>query len=95
MRGMDAGLVQRLTRTFNRTERLVVSLHYADGLTITEVAAVLQQSEDDVARILSAVIERVRAAVSRSGAASRTTAPTITVRGTVHGTGRDCAPVLA
>lgn len=94
MRGMDAGLVQRLTRTFNRTERLVVSLHYADGLTITEVAAVLQQSEDDVARILSAVIERVRAAVSRS-AASRTTAPTITVRGTVHGTGRDCAPVLA
>ena len=63
MPGTEATIVRRLAREMTRLERLVVSLHYADGLTLMEIAAVLDRTETEIAAIVSGVVDRVRGTV--------------------------------
>lgn len=44
----------------SRIERLVVIAHYGDGLTLEEVAAVLEVSADEVRRVHARLVARGR-----------------------------------
>lgn len=55
MNGKDARFVTELAATFDRTERYILMLHYAEELTPAEIAAVLELSEDIVIDKLSSI----------------------------------------
>ncbi len=50
---VEADRVRTLVRRLNRTDRTVVMLFYADGLTPTEIAAVLDVAPQRVAQTLT------------------------------------------
>jgi len=56
MSSTNLGPVKRLLASLDRDDRYVVMLHYADGLTLREIAAVL----DLPVRVVESVLERMR-----------------------------------
>lgn len=51
--------VRRLVETLPRADRLIVLLYFADELSVTEIAAVLELSEGQVAHVIETFRERV------------------------------------
>jgi len=62
MPGHDPTPVKQLIRDLDRTDRYIVLLHYADGLTINEVALVL----DRPVREVEATLNRLRGKLLRA-----------------------------
>jgi DNA-directed RNA polymerase specialized sigma subunit len=58
-------LVQTIARELSLRERLVVCLRYVDGLTLDEIAIVLNARTAEIERILSDAIGRARRLVER------------------------------
>jgi DNA-directed RNA polymerase specialized sigma24 family protein len=46
-------------------ERLIVCLHHADGLTVPEIAAVLEVSPDEITRRLDRATAKVKSLVKK------------------------------
>lgn len=64
----DRSVIERLLRELSLRERLVVCLRYAEGLSIGEIATVLDAGTAEVDRVLDHVTSRVRAAAGLSPA---------------------------
>jgi DNA-directed RNA polymerase specialized sigma24 family protein len=64
MKGMEAELLRSFLQNLGREDRLVLLLHYADGLTPGEIGAVLGKAETRIAltlaRLKQAAVGRVR-----------------------------------
>lgn len=65
----DPTVLATILASLSLRERLVVCLTYADGLSIAEIAAVLDTGVAEVDRILRNVVERVGLVVGRSASA--------------------------
>ena len=52
MTGIDRATLLRLVQALSLPERLIVCLHHADGLTVPEIAAVLEVEEGEIKRRL-------------------------------------------
>ena len=65
MNGTDASFVTEFVRTLDRTARLILMLHYAEGLTTDEIALVLELTEEEVAARLDEVRTQTRQAVGQ------------------------------
>ncbi|HRP63152.1 MAG TPA: sigma factor-like helix-turn-helix DNA-binding protein [Phycisphaerales bacterium] len=64
MNGKDARFVMELAATFDRVERYILMLHYAEELTPAEIAAVLEISEDTVIDKLGSIRRRTTDALA-------------------------------
>ena len=57
---LDKSALIELLRTMSLRERLVVCLRYADGLSLEEIAAVLNAGKEEVERMLERAVAHVR-----------------------------------
>ncbi|TVQ52250.1 MAG: hypothetical protein EA377_10685 [Phycisphaerales bacterium] len=65
MNGTDASFVTEFVRTLDRNARLILMLHYAEGLTTNEIALVLELTEEEVVARLEEVRTQTREAVQQ------------------------------
>lgn len=70
MTGTDAHFIRQLVHTFDRTERLLLMLHYVEELTTTEIALVLDLGEAEVCETLERIRQQTRDAVAEYRIAS-------------------------
>jgi DNA-directed RNA polymerase specialized sigma24 family protein len=54
--------VKMIAQTLSSSERLVLSLHYGEGLTASEIADVMETQPNTVEEVLAGVRERITAA---------------------------------
>jgi DNA-directed RNA polymerase specialized sigma24 family protein len=54
--------VRMIAQTLSSSERLVLSLHYGEGLTANEIAEVMETQPQTVEQVLAGVRERITAA---------------------------------
>ena len=54
--------VKMIAQTLSSSERLVLSLHYGEGLTANEIADVMETQPQTVEQVLAGVRERITAA---------------------------------
>ena len=66
-----ASVVAEILQGMTLHERLVVCLHYAEGLTLNEIAAVLDAGTRDIERVLERTARRVKAMVGPSSRMKR------------------------
>ncbi|MFO0828124.1 MAG: sigma factor-like helix-turn-helix DNA-binding protein [Phycisphaerales bacterium] len=66
--GQHRALVRDALRAMSIRERVVVCLRYADGLSLEEIAAVLEAGTSEIERVLEQAVARVRSLVARSTA---------------------------
>jgi len=71
--GNTTGPVKRLLATLDRTDRYIVLMHYADGLTAKEVALVLDLPVRVVESALARLRNKLLAAVNAAQTASSMT----------------------
>ncbi len=64
----DDSVLSKLLATMTVRERLVVCLKFADGLTLVEIAAVLNTGVAEVERILEHVVDHVSGVLRRQSA---------------------------
>ena len=60
-------LVDFVKRCLSREERLLITLHYSEALTLNEVAAVLQRPFEYISRLHQSILARVRRQLSPAG----------------------------
>jgi DNA-directed RNA polymerase specialized sigma24 family protein len=60
MTGIDRATLLQLVQALSLPERLIVCLHHADGLTVPEIAAVLEVSPDEITRRLDRATTKVK-----------------------------------
>jgi DNA-directed RNA polymerase specialized sigma24 family protein len=65
MTGVDRGTLLQLVQALSLPERLIVCLHHADGLTVPEIAAVLEVSPDEITRRLDRATAKVKSLVKK------------------------------
>lgn len=65
MTGIDRATLLRIVQSLSLPERLIVCLHHADGLTVPEVAAVLEVDEAEITRRLDRATAKVKAMVKK------------------------------
>lgn len=58
----DGLTVKMIAQTLSSSERLVLSLHYGEGLTASEIADVMETQPKTVEAVLAGVRERITAA---------------------------------
>jgi DNA-directed RNA polymerase specialized sigma24 family protein len=58
----DGLTVKMIAQTLSSSERLVLSLHYGEGLTANEIAEVMETQPQTVEQVLAGVRERITAA---------------------------------
>ena len=68
MNGNDSTPVKQLIRSLDRTDRYIVLLHYADGLSLNEIGLVL----DLPPRVVEATLNRLRGKLLRAVAEAQT-----------------------
>jgi DNA-directed RNA polymerase specialized sigma24 family protein len=67
MTGKDAGQMRAFMDTLNRTERLILLLFYADQLSQTEIAMVLDLPEGRVSSMLGTLQRQAADAIKHEG----------------------------
>lgn len=65
MTGVDRATLLQLVQALSLPERLIVCLHHADGLTVPEIAAVLEVSPDEITRRLDRATAKVKSLVKK------------------------------
>ena len=60
-------LVDYVKRCLSREERLLITLHYSEALTLNEIAAVLQRPFEYISRLHQSILARVRRQLSPAG----------------------------
>ena len=60
MTGIDRATLLQLVQALSLPERLIVCLHHADGLTVPEIAAVLEVEEGEIKRRLDRATAKVK-----------------------------------
>ena len=60
MTGVDRATLLQLVQALSLPERLIVCLHHADGLSVPEIAAVLEVSPDEITRRLDRAAAKVK-----------------------------------
>lgn len=58
----DGPTVKMIAQTLSASERLVLSLHYGEGLTASEIADLMETQPQTVEGVLAGVRERIAAA---------------------------------
>ena len=61
MTGIDRATLLQLVQALSLPERLIVCLHHADGLTVPEIAAVLEVEEGEIKRRLDRATVKAKA----------------------------------
>lgn len=65
MTGIDRATLLRIVQSLSLPERLIVCLHHADGLTVPEIAAVLEVDEAEITRRLDRATTKVKSLVKK------------------------------
>lgn len=65
MTGIDRTTLLELVQALSLPERLIVCLHHADGLTVPEIAAVLEVEEVEIKRRLDRATAKAKALVRK------------------------------
>ena len=65
MTGIDRATLLRIVQSLSLPERLIVCLHHADGLTVPEIAAVLEVDESEITRRLDRATSKVKSMVKK------------------------------
>lgn len=65
MTGIDRATLLRIVQSLSLPERLIVCLHHADGLTVPEIAAVLEVDEAEITRRLDRATAKVKSLVKK------------------------------
>jgi DNA-directed RNA polymerase specialized sigma24 family protein len=58
--GVERSTLLQVVQALSLPERLIVCLHHADGLSVPEIAAVLEVSPDEIARRLDRATAKVK-----------------------------------
>lgn len=63
----DDALLRHLASLLSRVERLAVTLHYSEELTVAEIAAVIEIPAAEVEQHLDSALRRIREAIAGDG----------------------------
>lgn len=70
MTGKDARFIRQLVHSFDRTERLVLMLHYVEALSTDEIALVLDLPVHHIGDLLEQIQQRTKTALAEFRIAS-------------------------